>query len=28
MTLPQVNAVLWAWLDLNQQPHPYQVLRA
>jgi hypothetical protein len=21
---PQVNAVSWAWLDLNQRPHPYQ----
>jgi hypothetical protein len=24
----QVNPVLWAWLDLNQRPHPYQVSRA
>jgi hypothetical protein len=23
-----VTAVLWAWLDLNQRPHPYQVSRA
>src|SRR4029450_849361 len=22
---PQVNAVSWAWLDLNQRPHPYQL---
>ena len=22
------NPVWWAWLDLNQRPHPYQVSRA
>jgi hypothetical protein len=22
------EAALWAWLDLNQRPHPYQVSRA
>jgi hypothetical protein len=22
------EAVLWAWLDLNQRPHPYQQSRA
>ena len=25
---PQVNPVWWAWLDLNQRPHPYQLSRA
>jgi hypothetical protein len=25
---PQLKAGLWAWLDLNQRPHPYQVSRA
>jgi hypothetical protein len=24
LAFPQVNPLSWAWLDLNQRPHPYQ----
>ena len=25
---PRSEPLQWAWLDLNQRPHPYQVSRA
>jgi hypothetical protein len=25
LAFPQVNPLSWAWLDLNQRPHPYQL---
>jgi hypothetical protein len=28
LAVSQVNPGTWAWLDLNQRPHPYQVSRA